>query len=514
MAGVAGQGHGDAPAIAGVEGALGAEVVLHVPGTVGRVRIDPSLELAEDLPVRLADDVGEHVEPPAVRHPDSHLVEARVHRAAQDLVQDRDDGFAALQREPLLPHVLRVQERLEGLGRVEAFKDVHLLGDVGPLPGVLDPALDPFPLIRVLNVHVFDADAAAVRITQDAENVAQPHRAMTGEAADGELTVEVPQRQPVLDDVEIRMAANLELEGIRVGHEVAAYPVGTDEFHDPGALVEVAFVGDRDVLHPADGLIGDAQRGEDPVVETVGAQQQRVHAPQEFPGLGALDDPVVVGAGQREHLAHGQPRERLGGGPAELGRILHRPHADDRALARHEARHAVHGADAAGVRQRDRGAGEVVCREPAGAGAPHEVLVGAPERGEIQRLGGFDVGHDELALGALHQVDGQAEVDVVGVHYDRSAVLGGVRTVHDRHLGRCLDDRVADQVGEAHLPAAGAGELAVDDGSVVFEEPGGHRAYRGGGRHGQRRLHVGHDPGGGAAQGDDVAGGMYRRRRR
>ena len=384
VAGIAGQRHRDAPAVAGVEAAFGAEVVFDVAGTVGGVRVDPPLELPEDLAVRLADDVGKDVEPPAVRHPDGDLVEACVDGAPQDLVQDRDDRLAALQREPLLPHVLGVQEGLEGFGRVEAFEDVQLLGGVGPLAGPLDPVLDPFALVRVLDVHVLDADPAAVGVAQDGEDVAQPHRAVPGEAADGELAVQIPQREPVLDDVEVRMAADLELQRVGVGHEVAPHPVRVDELHDPRALVQVAFVGDRDVGHPADRLVRDAQGGEDPVVEAVGAEQQGVHPPQELTGLGALDDPVVVGAGQREHLAHRQPGQRLGRGTAEFGRVLHGADADDRALAGHEPRDAVHGADATGVRECDRGAGEVVRGEPARPGPAHQVLVGAPERGEVE----------------------------------------------------------------------------------------------------------------------------------
>ena len=63
--------------------------------------------------------------------------------------------------------------------------------------------------------------------------------------------------------------------------------------------------------------------------------------------------------------------ERLLAHPAELGRVLHRADADDRALARHQPRHRVVGADRARVGQADRGAGEVVggqlaLRGPAG----------------------------------------------------------------------------------------------------------------------------------------------------
>src|SRR3546814_10856559 len=55
---------GDLDLVAGTrhELTLGAEVVLHVAGALDRARVDVALELAEDLRVVLADDVGQHVE--------------------------------------------------------------------------------------------------------------------------------------------------------------------------------------------------------------------------------------------------------------------------------------------------------------------------------------------------------------------------------------------------------------------------------------------------------------------
>src|SRR3546814_4610383 len=47
---------------------LGAEVVLHVAGALDRARVDVALELAEDLRVVLADDVGQHVETRSEEH--------------------------------------------------------------------------------------------------------------------------------------------------------------------------------------------------------------------------------------------------------------------------------------------------------------------------------------------------------------------------------------------------------------------------------------------------------------
>ena len=128
----------------GDELALGAEVVLHVAGALDRARVDVALELAEDLAVLLADDVGEHVEPAAVGHADRDLVEAGLGGGLADLVEQRDRGLAALEAEPLLADELGLQEGLERLGLVELEQDPQLLLagrlDVRPLDALLDPA--------------------------------------------------------------------------------------------------------------------------------------------------------------------------------------------------------------------------------------------------------------------------------------------------------------------------------------------------------------------------------------
>ena len=280
----------------------------------------------------------------------------------------------ALEAEPLLPDELGLQERLEGLGGVEPAQDPQLLvaGGLGVRP--LHPVLDPAPLLRVLDVHVLDADGAAVRVAQDAEDVPQLHDGLAAEAASGELAVEVPQRQAVGGDVEVGVPALLVLQRVGVGHEVAAHPVGVDELLHPRGLVDLVVVGDGDVADPADRLVRQPQRVEDPVVEAVLAEQLAVHDAQEVAGLRALDDPVVVGRRQRHDLADRQPCERLLRGALVLGRVLHRTDADDRALALHEPGHRVVGADRARVGQADRRAGEVVggraCRCASGARRP------------------------------------------------------------------------------------------------------------------------------------------------
>ena len=77
--------------------AVGAEVVLDIARSVRLRRVQVALELAEDLRVGLADDVGEHVEPTAVRHPDDHLVETMLGALVDGRVHHRDDGLGAFQ---------------------------------------------------------------------------------------------------------------------------------------------------------------------------------------------------------------------------------------------------------------------------------------------------------------------------------------------------------------------------------------------------------------------------------
>ena len=83
---------------------------------------------------------------------------------------------------------------------------------------------------------------------------------------------------------------------------------------------------------------------------------------QEVAGLRALDDAVVVGGGERDQLADAQLGDAFLAGALELGRVLHRADADDRALTAHQPRHRVHGADRARVGQRNRHAAQSLRR--------------------------------------------------------------------------------------------------------------------------------------------------------
>ena len=73
----------------------GAEMVLHVARALDVVGgVGTALELVEDRAVRLGHDLGEHVEPAAMRHAEHDVLHAERAAALDDLLQRRDQRFA------------------------------------------------------------------------------------------------------------------------------------------------------------------------------------------------------------------------------------------------------------------------------------------------------------------------------------------------------------------------------------------------------------------------------------
>ena len=153
-----------------------AEVVLHVARALRAGGVDIAFELGEDLLDGLADDVGQDVEPAAMRHADDDLVHAR--SAARSSISSRIAIAVsrAFEREALLADEARVQEVLELFGRRSRLRRMRMRGVVVERPVVrvrLHALLQPALLLRVLDVHVLAADRAAVGLAQGFEDLAQ-----------------------------------------------------------------------------------------------------------------------------------------------------------------------------------------------------------------------------------------------------------------------------------------------------------------------------------------------------
>ena len=119
----------------------------------------------------------------------------------QNLVQGWNERLAALQREALLANKLGLQEGLEGLCLVELVQDSELLFLGWFFVGLLEFFLEPAALLRILDVHVLDADGAAVGVAKDAKNVAELCLYPATKAACLEGSVKIPKAEAVVSDV-------------------------------------------------------------------------------------------------------------------------------------------------------------------------------------------------------------------------------------------------------------------------------------------------------------------------
>jgi len=92
-------------------------------------RTAPCFKLEEQVLRHLAQHVDQHVEPPAMRHADHHLLHAVAAGTLDQLVDRRDQALAALQREALLADVAGMQVALELLRLGELLQQaLFLLG--------------------------------------------------------------------------------------------------------------------------------------------------------------------------------------------------------------------------------------------------------------------------------------------------------------------------------------------------------------------------------------------------
>ncbi len=212
----------------------GAEVILHVARAAHLLGLrGAALKLGEQRGVAFVHDVHERVETPTVRHADHDLLDAELAAALQDLLDARDQRFAAVEAEALGADELDAEIFLQTLGLDHALHD-HAPAferEVGAVLDVLDALLDPRLLIGIGDVHVFHADLAAVGLAQAVHDLAQGRGVAEAQGAENQdRTVPVVVLEAVGLGVEflVRRVAD-QAERIEVGLEMAADAVAADQ---------------------------------------------------------------------------------------------------------------------------------------------------------------------------------------------------------------------------------------------------------------------------------------------
>ena len=520
----------DRLAVGQLVGALRAVVVLDVAGAALRDRRDGlerrgALELGEDRVVRPPEVVGEHVEPPAVRHAHDDLARPLRGRELDELVEHRHRHVEALDRELLLAEVGLVHEALEGVDLDQPLEQrlVLVVGQRLAVGARLDLLAQPRALAVAGDVLDLVGDRAAVGLAQVRQRVGQ-RRAGHVDAQDlGRDPGHQLGREAERLGVERGVALGLAAERVEPGGEMAVGAVRLDQRGRRLHGLQQLLVGRGEDLDARGdvarggrggrrgGRLGGraedhAEVGEDLLVEAVLALQLLLDKREEPAGLRALDDAMVVGRRHRHDLLGPDDRADV----AEPDRIRDRARGDDRALADHEPRDRGDRPDAAGVGERDVGAGEVVGGELVVARARDEVVEGVEELGEGQAPGIADDGdHQRARAVLLLDVDRDAEVHPAVVDAEALAVALVEVMGHHRHLlGRRARDRVGDEVGERDALARLLELLAP-----AVEGGDGHRSERGRGRDRARLVHVAGEHRRAAAQrlGDGLGGGGGRR---
>src|SRR5207237_4344397 len=113
-------------------------------------------------------EVHQHVQPADVRHADDHFLDAGGTAALNQVIEQRDEGIAALEREALLADVLGVQVALETLRGGELPEDVALLVGAETMsePPLLELVLKPQPFLGVGAVRELPADLAPIDVPE------------------------------------------------------------------------------------------------------------------------------------------------------------------------------------------------------------------------------------------------------------------------------------------------------------------------------------------------------------
>ena len=231
----------------------GAEMIFDVARTADILGIGRTPgELGEDHAIGLAHHIGEDVEPAAMRHAEHELADAELAAIFDHRLERRDHGLAAVKAEALGADIFAGEEFLPLLR-------LHDLGEDGllALGGEADLRLAPFhpflqeaPLLQVVDVHIFEAEMAAIIAPEDLDELAHRRLLEAERAAEPDLAVQGRAREAVKFGSKLGGHLALgEAERIEVGGEMAAHPVGADQHHRvdriPGGLLDLGSGGAR-----------------------------------------------------------------------------------------------------------------------------------------------------------------------------------------------------------------------------------------------------------------------------
>ena len=233
------------------------------------------------------------------------------------------------------------------------------------------------------------------------------------------------------------------------------------------------------------------------VVELLLALEEPLHRPQKLARFSALDHPVIVGAADHHHLAEPEGGDLFEGQSGVLGRIVDGADRDDAPLARHQPRDRRNRPKAARIGQRHGGASKIVRHQLVGASLLDQGFVHPVEPGEVQSLRVLEHRDDQAPTAVFaFGVNGNPEIDALGVDPMRHPIGHGEGVGHHRMGGRRSNQGVADQVGKRELLGPSRGlRRGVEFGPAGLQRSNRDLPECRGGRNRQTFVHVDDQPG-------------------
>src|SRR5579875_927526 len=157
-------------------------------------------KLGKDLLIRLAENIGQHVEPAAMGHAENDLAYLHVRSFFDNCFQDRNECFGSFQREAFLPNVASMQETLEKLRVVQTLENAYFLSaiKVRTVTSRFHAFLEPMTNACVLDVHVLNADGTTVGLLKGVDQLTKGAAFHAEKWGRIECTVEVGLRETEL----------------------------------------------------------------------------------------------------------------------------------------------------------------------------------------------------------------------------------------------------------------------------------------------------------------------------
>ncbi|MBB5984062.1 hypothetical protein HNP60_000036 [Sphingobium sp. B1D3A] len=171
---------------------------------------------------------------PAMRHAVDDLAHAELAAIFDDRFQRGNHRFAAVEAEALGADIFAAQELLILFGLDDLGQDrlLPVLGEDDFLVLAFHALLQEAALLHISDVHIFEADIAAVIGAQNVHDLADRGPFKTKRTADIDLPVEIRAREAVIFRRQVRRQVALdEAERIEIGRQMPADAIGADEHH-------------------------------------------------------------------------------------------------------------------------------------------------------------------------------------------------------------------------------------------------------------------------------------------